>query len=129
MSIRVDIDQLGESIAQFGRAAFVLTTGDDHRPHVTHAAIVLAEGRISCQVGRGAGANANARPGVSLLWPPHEAGGYSLIVDGDATVEPLDEGNRLHIAPTAAVLHRPVPKPDADADGCASDCVPLNVDD
>ncbi len=127
MSVRVDIDRLDESIADFGNAAFALTTSDDHRPHVTHVAVELTSGELVCSVGRRSGANAEARPGVSLLWPPHEAGGYSLIVDGTATVEPLDEGNRLHIEPTAAVLHRPVPVPDADPDGCTSDCVPLTT--
>jgi len=126
MSVRVDLDRLGEQIAVHGTAAFVLTTGEDHRPHVTHVAIELAEGELTCSVGRGAGANASARPGISLLWPPVEPDGYSLIVDGDATVEPLDEGNRLRVVATTAVLHRPVPKPDADAGGCASDCVPLS---
>ncbi len=129
MSVRVDLDRLGESIAEYGDAAFVLTTGDDHRPHVTHAAVDLTDGVITCSVGRGAGANATARPGLSVLWPPPEPDGYSLILDGDATVEPLDEGNRLHITPTAAVLHRPVPRPDADPDGCTSDCVPLTTDE
>ncbi len=128
MSVRVDLDRLGESIAEYGDAAFVLTTGDDHRPHVTHAAVDLVDSVITCSVGRGAGANATARPGISVLWPPPEPDGYSLILDGEATVEPLDEGNRLHITPTAAVLHRPVPRPDAGPDARANDCVPLTAD-
>ena len=41
-------------------------------------------------VGGGTARNAAARPQVSLCYPPSSADGYSLIVDGTATV--LDDG-------------------------------------
>ena len=71
-------------------------------------------------------ANATARPNVSLLWPPNELGGYSLIVDGDVThTEGTGNGdNVVVVRPSRAVLHRPADGP-APADGCGADCVPL----
>ena len=72
------------------------------------------------EAGRRTVGNAAARPAVALLWPPAEPGGYSLIVDGDATTA----DDRLVVAPTKAVLHRPGPPPPAAAaSGCTSDCV------
>ena len=48
--------------------------------------------------------NAQVHPDVSLLWPPFEPGGYSLISDGVAR----DLGDeRMAFSPTKAVLHRP----------------------
>jgi hypothetical protein len=68
---------------------------------------------------------------VTLLWPPREPGGYSLIVDGHA--EATDSGSetvRLGVVPTRALLHR-----DADPDspkaakGCLHDCVVFSLPD
>jgi hypothetical protein len=59
---------------------------------------------------------------VSLLWPPNEPGGYSLIVDGAAA--PSDDG-RIAVTPTRAVLHRPAAGSDASSPGCGADCVPI----
>ena len=70
---------------------------------------------LVCTIGRTTGANASARPAVSLVWPPGTPGDYSLIVDGTATVV----GSTLTVAPTGAVRHRPA------ADG-GNDCVRLD---
>src|ERR1700757_603701 len=74
------------------------------------------------------------RRDVTLLWPPREPGGYSLIVDGTAEVTPEDpaddETARLGVVPTRALLHR-----EADADspgaakGCLHDCVVFSLPD
>ena len=45
------------------------------------------------------------------------AGGYSLLVDGTATVD----GSPITVAPTKAILHRPAAGPDSRRAG--SDCV------
>jgi hypothetical protein len=60
---------------------------------------------------------------VSLLWPPAEPGGYSLIVDGTAAAG-VREG-RLAVTPTRAVLHRPASAPGDARPGCSADCVPI----
>jgi hypothetical protein len=76
--------------------------------------------RIVVQAGRRTAGNAAAQSLVALLWPPLEAGGYSLIVDGGAAAA----DGRLLVEPTKAVLHRPgPPTPAGAASGCTSDCV------
>jgi hypothetical protein len=80
--------------------------------------------------------NATARPQVALVWPPEVEGGYSLVVDADASVadDPTTaSGVRITLRPTSAVLHRPAPAAAVDSDAageaaapdaaCAADCV------
>jgi hypothetical protein len=100
---------------------------------VVAVAVGWDEGALVMSAGRTSVRNAGRRPGVSLLWPPAEPGGYSLIVDGVATAEPRDdgEGGRVTLQPTRAVLHRAAVAAgagagsEADAGACGSDCVPL----
>lgn len=84
-------------------------------PSVDAAAITVPG--VSDRVRRNAGAN----PTVSLVWPPVESGGHSLIVDGQAGV-----GADLTVDVTRAVLHRPASDPQPSADGsCVQDCIDL----
>ena len=53
-------------------------------------------------MGSGTRRNAGEHPGVTVIWPPAEPGGYTLIVDGRAEV--TDDG--LTVTPTKAILHR-----------------------
>jgi hypothetical protein len=123
MSIPVDLDQLATALEEFGAAAYLLTTGDDHRPRVAHITVRLDAGVLHGEVGKRTAANAVARPAVSLLWPPAVRGGMSLIVDGDAAVA----GTAVAVTPTWAVRHRPAPAPGPVADGaCGADCAPLH---
>ena len=47
------------------------------------------------------------RSDVTLLWPPPEPGGYSLIVDGRAEVSDADTDSvHCEVVPTRALLHR-----------------------
>ena len=110
MSIAVELAELALVSAAHGPAAYVLTVGDDGRPRVIHVAVeVAADGAITAEVGRGAAANAIARPDVCVLWPP-AADGYSLIADGAAFVEGEPRpGARVTIRVTSAVRHRPAP--------------------
>jgi hypothetical protein len=73
-------------------------------------------------LGRRTLANAAERPAVTLLWPPVEPEGYSLIVDG--TAEMSDDG--VLVSPTRAVLHRAAAAgatASADDHACVSDCI------
>jgi hypothetical protein len=79
---------------------------------------------LADDLGQRRAANAAARPSVSLLYPVRLDGDYSLIVDGTAAVASQEEGHRLLITPTKAVLHRPAAAPDP-ASQCSADCVPL----
>ncbi|MEZ5383347.1 MAG: pyridoxamine 5'-phosphate oxidase family protein [Microthrixaceae bacterium] len=117
MSHAVDITELRTALDHYGAHAFLLTTNDEGRPHVSHITVELAGGVLSCDAGRKTGANAAVRPKVSLLWPAPQPGGFSLIVDGEATL--VDD--RLRIAPTGAIRHRP-----ASTSGCDVDCEPLS---
>ena len=78
--------------------------------------------RLASSVGARTAANAAARSQVTLLWPPYEPGGYSLIVDGAAEVEDA----RLLVAPARAVLHRAAaPGFEPASPSCGSDCKPI----
>ncbi len=127
MSVAVELTDLASAIEQYGWGAYVLTTSDDGRPHATHVSIEADGGRLRAVVGRKTAANASARPGMSLLWPPHVAGGYSLIVDADAVADLSGDDPVLVMTPTRAVLHRPAPSKATEPGACVADCVPLNV--
>lgn len=127
MSVKVDLGELGQHVAQHP-FAYLLTVGDDLRAHAVAVQPTLDEGGLLMTgLGRRTSANLAARPDVSLVWPPHEPGGYSLIVDGRATVI----GETARVEPGHAVLHRPADHADpADPGGaggtaCGNDCVPL----
>ena len=74
-------------------------------------------------------ANLAGNDAVTLVFPPAQAHGYSLIVDGTGVAV----GDDVRIAPATAVLHRPSahadgpPPPDGAGEGtsCGEDCRPL----
>lgn len=110
MSIPVPVEELAEAAVRYGPSAFLLTTSDDSRPHAIHISAHIDGAAITCELGRKTAHNAAARPLVSLVWPPIEAGGYSLIVDGEMSVaggQPEDALGTILV--TNAVLHRPAP--------------------
>ena len=122
MSIPVAIDDLAAATGEYGWA-YLLTVRDDLRPHIVAVTPSWDGGQLTMDVGRGTASNATARPSISLCYPPTEDGGYSLIVDGDASVE--GEGT-VRFAPTGAVLHRPAPAGfTGSAKGCGNDCEPV----
>lgn len=128
MSIPVPVEELAETVARYGPATILLTVNDELRSHATNVTVTVEGAVISCGVGRRTTANLEARPLVSFLWPPPEPGGYSLIADGEAMVEPAtDEGGTAAVTITKAVLHRPATtaaEPDA---ACGSDCLTIEV--
>ncbi len=121
MSIPVDVSQLAAELERFGASAYVLTVRDDSTPHVAHVTFTLQDGALRCGASRTAARNVADRPTMSVLWPPHEEGGYSMIVDGECAVD----GDELVVTPTSGVLHRPAPAPEGSAADCGSDCAPL----
>lgn len=113
MSIEVPLDELFGRIRGWG-FGYLLTVSDDGRPHLLalRPDIVRAEDgteRLRFDAGGGrACRNADARPNISIVFPPVDhSDGYSLVVDGDATVD----GSLVDVDPTWAVLHRPAPSP------------------
>jgi len=122
MSIGVEIERLAEEIERFGSTAYVLTVSSNGRPHAVAVDVRLQGDQLVANVGSSTGANVAERPHISVLWPPYEVGGFSLIVDGDAEVSSDGSSPVLTLAPTKAVLHRPAPQ----GSPRSSDCVPLS---
>lgn len=99
-----------------------LLTADGGRVHLLAVTPRFGEQRITVGgVGRHTAANVQGSGRVTLLWSPAAAGEYSLIVDGDATVD----GAMVTVTPTKAILHRPA----IDAAGArvGNDCVDVSA--
>ena len=122
MSVKVDLEQLNDALTDF-TFAYLITVGDDYRAHTVAVDPVLAEGVFELgSVGNSTRRNATAHSGVTLLWPPREGGGYTLIVDGQGHVV----AETLKVVPSRAVLHRRATASGTPtASGCGDDCVPL----
>ncbi len=124
MSIPVELEGLAEAIEERSIGPYLLTSDDDGRPHTTAINLRWEGETLVGPCGRSTGRNIGDRPLVSVLWPPNEPGGYSLIVDADATAGG-DEGSLVAtLRPTHAILHRPAEVPDPTTD-CAHDCKPV----
>ncbi len=123
MSIPVPLEQLRAHLAQYGMAPYLLTTGADGRPRTVAVQVRWDDDALVAEVGARTATNVEARPLVALLWPPTEAGGYSLIVDGEARCRP--GAREVVVRPTSGVLHRPAPAGPPAPSGCGADCVRL----
>jgi hypothetical protein len=121
MSVKLDLDQLADALADF-TFAYLITVGDDYRAHTVAVEPVLADGTFDVgPIGNSTRKNLDQHDAVTLVWPPREAGGYTLIVDGRG--KPSDDA--LKVVPSRAVLHRPATPGAATKPGCLHDCVPL----
>ncbi|GAB3559730.1 pyridoxamine 5'-phosphate oxidase family protein [Spelaeicoccus albus] len=120
------VDSLQDAVVDYG-FAYLLTVGDDGRPHAVAVTPRLADGHLQVDdVGSRSLRNLAARPDVSFVWPPRAVDEYSLIADGVAAV---GDGGAIVVAPSRAVLHRPgrAPQVDPPGEGCASDCRELRL--
>jgi len=122
MSVKVDLDKLADALADFS-FGYLITVGDDFRAHTVAVEPVLTDGSFDVgQMGSGTRRNAGEHPDVTVVWPPTEPGGYTLIVDGRAEVS--DGG--LTVTPTRAVLHRrATSESKATSPDGLHDCLPL----
>jgi hypothetical protein len=121
MSMKVELGELAERIREYG-FAYLITVGESGRAHVLAVSPEVTDnGLFVGGIGKHSVDNAASRPDLTLVWPPTTDGGYSLIVDGTATVG----DGELTVAPVKAILHRPAPG--ADGTRVGSDCqtVPL----
>jgi hypothetical protein len=134
---KVDLNRLAAALPDYP-FAYLITVDDNYRAHTVTVEPELRDLPDGSAGPEGPGAildvgliggrtreNLAHRGDVTLLWPPPEPGGYSLIVDGRAEATESDAQTvRLGVVPTRALLHR-----DADADspeaakGCLHDCV------
>lgn len=127
MTIPVELAALGARVEEYGSQAYLLTAGGDGRPHAVGLPVKWSEGLLVAEPGNTSLGNAAERPLVALLWPPPEAGGYTLIVNADV-VSTRGTGagdNEVTLRPTKAVLHRPAEEVPVGATGCIADCVPV----
>lgn len=122
MSVKVDLGKLAETLVDFP-FGYLITVGDDFRAHTVAVTPVFEDGGfVIGPLGGTTRRNAGAHEAVTVLWPPREPTGYSLIVDG--TAEVTEAGVRL--TPSRAVLHRSAIEPGEGTDpGGLHDCVPL----
>jgi hypothetical protein len=105
VSIQLSVDDLFAQVAEWDFG--YLLTGGDGRPHLIALRPAVVDGALRFDAGGGrACVNALARPEVSVVFPPHSrSDGFSLVVDGDATVH----GDYVDVHPTRVLLHRPAP--------------------
>jgi hypothetical protein len=124
MSVKVDLDQLAGALADF-TYAYLVTVDDGYHAHTVAVEPRFAEGVLDVgPVGHSTRKNVAKHGDVTLVWPPLEPGGYTLIVDGRG--QPTEADSALQIVPSRAVLHRKAaPDSPATAGGCLHDCVPL----
>lgn len=117
---------LQSALNDYGLDAYLITVGDDG-PHTSSVTVELDGETISCALGKSAQKNVVAHPDVSLFWPPREAGGYGIILNGRAGIERERDGFAdARIALTKSVFHRPGPKPENGTGPCQSDCIALS---
>lgn len=106
VSIKVEPDDLPRVLGDFD-AGYLLTVDPLGSPARVKAVSVrpsLVDGAlIITGPGRGSLANVRANPAVTVVWPPRQAGGMSLIVDGGAECD----GEDLRVTPAGGVLHKP----------------------
>lgn len=124
VSIPVDVTELVGALQRFDYA-YLTTIDAEYRPHVVAVSPVVEQGYLVIpEVGRRSMANATARPQVTLVWPPADRSGHTLIVD--ATCTPTGPAT-VQAVPSRAVLHRPAPPGPAPAEGCGGDCVEVGL--
>lgn len=122
MSVQVDLDELAERLRDYP-FAYLLTITEDQRTHAVAVTPSAGAGVLTFTdgLGRRTRANLDARPDVTLLWPPADVGGYTLICDGHVVVA----GDVASFVPDHAVLHRPADHGTPTGGDCGNDCVPV----
>ncbi|HEY2447533.1 MAG TPA: pyridoxamine 5'-phosphate oxidase family protein [Mycobacterium sp.] len=125
---KVDFERLADALGGY-RFAYLVTVDDDYRVHTVTVEPELRERVMDVGlIGGRTRRNVESRSAVTLLWPPSEPGGYSLIVDGTGEIAEVadsdDDTAALRVVPTRALLHRNAdPTTSGSATGCLHDCV------
>ena len=125
MSIPVDVADLAKALDDFG-AGYLLTVSAEGRVKA-----VTVEPRVEDGVvvvpgpGKGSTANIAANPDVTVLFPPREHHGFTLLVDGTATVEGGPDGiARITRPPPSCTAPRRTPTV-RPTEAAGSDCHPV----
>ena len=129
MSIPVEVVDLEKALQDFG-AGYLLTNRAGAVKVVTVEPTVADGVVLVARPGKGTVANLADNAAVTLVFPPGEPRGFTLLVDGTGEVV----GEDVRVTPTGAVLHRPgmhadgpPPPPSAgeQTDSCVNDCAPV----
>ncbi len=123
MSIVVDPTQLAGALQDFG-SGYLLTVSSEGVVKAVTVDPVAEDGVLRIAgPSRGSAKNLADNPSATVIFPPAERHGYTLIVDGSARVV----GDGFEVAPSAAVLHRPSSHADGPLppEGCGHDCRPV----
>lgn len=110
MSIAVPLDELEEALVAHPWG-YLVTVTEDGRSRVLAVPTDYVEGCLRCTAGRSARENIVHHSEVTMVFPPADSAGFSLIVDGLAELH----GEVLAVRPTWAVLHRPALPKNSDA--------------
>lgn len=126
MSVKVDLNQLADKLADY-TFAYLVTVDDNYHAHTVAVEPHLVNGVIDVgPVGGHTRRNLASHEDATLVCPPSEPGGYSLIVDGRGQPGAA-EGQTHQIVPSRAVLHRKATRPGPPGPpGCESDCIVLS---
>jgi len=125
---KVDFERLADALGGY-RFAYLVTVDDDYRVHTVTVEPELREEVLDVGlIGGRTRRNVESRSAVTLLWPPSDPGGYSLIVDGNGEIADSDSSDDstagLLVVPTRSLLHRNAdPTTPGSATGCLHDCV------
>ena len=122
MSVKVDLDQLADALADF-TFAYLITVGDDYRAHTVAVEPVSP---TACSTSGPSGGHTRRNLAAARRRHPRLAaegpGGYTLIVDGHGQVTAT-------IPRASCPPRRAAPQGGAGcaatATGCMHDCVPL----
>ena len=122
---RVDFKRLADALDDYP-FAYLVTVDDGYRVHTVTVEPELRDGVLEVGlIGGRTRKNVELRGAVTLLWPPSDPGGYSLIVDGAGEVADSDgDAAALRVMPKRALLHRNAdPNMPGSAAGRLHDCV------
>lgn len=119
MSIPVDVAELEKTLRDFG-FGYLLTASPTGAVKAVTVEPRWADGILLTDPSRGTAAHLATNPSVTLVFPPMEAKGYTLIVDGTATATE----SVIELTPASAVLHRPAAHSDGPVPpgACSNDC-------
>lgn len=104
MSVAVPLVELAAAMERHDYA-FVLSVADDGRPRILSLRPVWRGDSLLLDLGPSGRRNATERPLLTLVFPSPDPDGFSLVVDGTASVE----AEFVVFVPSRAVLHRPAP--------------------
>lgn len=104
MTIPVSLDQLAPTLTAFDHAYVITLRGADEFVKIVTVDPFVRDDRLVITTGhRSIFDYVTADPRVTVVWPPREHHGFSLIVDGQGSVV----GDELVVEIDHGILHRP----------------------